>query len=85
MRDYDYYYAPKIIYSTDEMPANAVITKGTISFGIRVQNLLMKANNFYKECGFLTLSEVQALSTEDENDVSALIISTIYRAILLIL
>jgi len=57
--------------STD--PVSTV--KGTIYFGIFFQNLLLKNDSFYKQCGFLLLPDVAALLPADSPSITTLIIS----------
>ena len=75
MRVYSYYYAPKRVAALDETGETVSLVKGTIYFGIRIQDLLLKNNDFYKECGFLLLEEVTALAPPDQGSISTLIIS----------
>lgn len=71
MRDYDIYYAPKRINVIETPTQGATITTGTTFFGVRVQNLLLKPGNFYRQCGFYSLRDIESLSGEENSTVSA--------------
>ncbi len=75
MRDYDNYYGSKKINIIKNPTARATVTSGTVFIGVRVQNLLLKPGDFYKQCGFFTLADIQALKGDDSPGVSGLIIS----------
>ena len=75
MREYSYFYAPKEVTGLTSSQENVDLVKGTIYFGIRAQDLLLKNNAFYKKCGFLILSEIDGLTGDDEEPVTSLIIS----------
>lgn len=75
MREYSIYYAPRTVTVLDNSTDPISSVKGTIYFGIRVQDLLLKNGGFYKECGFLILSEVTALLPPDQPIVTSLIMS----------
>ena len=75
MREYSIYYAPKMVTALDESTDPTSAVKGIIYFGIRVQDLLLKNNDFYQQCGFLLLSEITSLLPDDQPIVSSLIIS----------
>lgn len=76
MREYSYFYAPKLVTGLSVLEEDANLVKGTIYFGVRAQNLLLKNNAFYKKCGFLILSEIEALTRDDEDPITSLIISS---------
>lgn len=63
MRSYSIYYAPKkvtaLVSSTDPVST----ARGSIFFGIRGQNLLLRNGDFYKKCGFYVLPEVTVFLT----------------------
>lgn len=75
MREYSIYYAPKKVTALDDSIDPNSSVKGTIYFGIRVQDQLLRNGNFYKECGFLVLSEVTALLPPEQPVVTSLIMS----------
>lgn len=75
MREYSIYYAPKKITALDSSTDPASIVKGTIFFGIRAQDLLLKNNSLYQQCGFSLLSDVTALVSPDSDAITTLIIS----------
>lgn len=72
MREYSYYFGEKTVNVLRD--PKSVVT-GKIYFGVRVQNLLLKNDSFYKNCGFLLQSEVEALSDPTGPTVTSLIIS----------
>lgn len=75
MREYSTYYAPKTVTALNMSVDPFELAKGTIYFGIRVQNLLLKNNSFYKQCGFLLLSELTSLTAPDQPVVTSLVMS----------
>lgn len=75
MREYSIYYAPKTVSALDDFSDPLSSVKGIIFFGIRVQDLLLKNGDFYKQCGFLVLSEVTTLLPPDQPIVTSLIMS----------
>lgn len=75
MRRYSIYYAPKTVTTLDSSTDPIWSKKGTSFFGIRVQDLLLKKGNFYKECAFFALSEVTTWIPPDQPIVTSLIMS----------
>ena len=75
MREYSIYYAPKTVTVLNDSTDPISAVKGLLYFGIRVQDLLLKNNDFYKQCGFLLLPEVTSLLPPDQPIVSSLIMS----------
>lgn len=75
MREYSIYYAPKTVTPIDESTDPVTPVRGTIFFGIRERDLLLRNGDFYKGCGFYVLSEVTTLLPPDPSIVSSLIMS----------
>jgi len=75
MREYSIYYAPKSITALTSSKDASSVVKGLIYFGIRAQDLLLKNNSFYKQCGFSLLPDITALVPADSPAVTTLIIS----------
>lgn len=75
MREYSIFYASKVVTAIDSSTDPPSAVKGLIYFGMRVQNLLLKNGEFYKQCGFLLLSEVTALLPPDQPIVTSLVMS----------
>ena len=75
MRAYSIYYAPKMVTALDAATDDSTAVKGTIFFGIREGDLLLKNLDFYKKCGFYVLSEVTSMLPPDLPIVTSLIMS----------
>ena len=75
MREYSIFYAPKTVTALNDSTDPMSPVKGNIFLGIKVQNLLLKNKNFYKECGFFLLAEITALLSPDQPLITSLIIS----------
>ncbi len=73
MREYSYYFGEKTVNVLRDASDPKSVVTGKIYFGVRVQNLLLKNDSFYKNCGFLLQSEVEALSDPTGPTVTSLI------------
>lgn len=75
MRVYSYYFAPKtVVLRPAEGETNPTIT-GILYIGVRAQDLLLKNDNFYKDCGLFLQTDIDAMVAQGETEYTTIILS----------